>query len=149
MTQSFQKVKRVQPLVRFKKAKFEEEAAVLTAIREERLQLVRSLKDNQKRYMEGVEELNNRRMAKDRTALATFEAALDRTKNEWHRLAKKVQEVEAQEKAQVEATLVAERELRALERLQERYQETFRKELSTAEQKMLDERSQRINNQRG
>ena len=75
--QSQRKIKRVQPIIKMKKAKVDEEAAVLTAIRHEKVEVVKAMKENQKRYMEGVEELNRIRVSKTRQNLDTLESSLD------------------------------------------------------------------------
>jgi flagellar export protein FliJ len=139
MQQSMRKIKRVQPLIRMKKAKVDEEAAVLEAIRKKKLEIVSTMKENQRRYMEGVEQLNAVRASRGRSNLTTLEGSLDYVKAEWYRLYKMVQDVEAQERSQIEQVLFAERELKSVEKLQERYQVELTQEMKKQEQKTLDE----------
>ena len=137
--QSQRKIKRVEPLIKMKKAKVDEEAAVLNAIRMEKIEVVKAMKDNQKRYMEGVEELNRVRSSKTRQNIETLETALDYVKSKWAKLYTDVQKIEMKEKAQIAHYLTAERELKSVEKLQEKYVTEFKKELGKNEQKQMDE----------
>jgi flagellar export protein FliJ len=136
--QTYRKIKRVQPIIKMKKQKMDEEAAVLEAIRAEKLELVRAMKENQRRYMDGVEKLNKIRTSPVRSNLETMESGLDYVKSEWYKLYKNVQDIEGKEKSQIARLLTAERELKSVEKLAEKYQSEFQKEVGKAEQKMLD-----------
>ena len=139
MQQQFRKIKRVQPIIKLKKQKMDEEVMTLNAIRLQKLEIVKNMKDSQKRYMDGVEELNKTRTSKMRVNLHTLEDALDFVKSQWYRLYKEVQDVEKREKQQIEHLLVAERELKAVEKLREKYELEFKKELKKSDQKVMDE----------
>jgi flagellar export protein FliJ len=139
MQQTMRKIKRVQPLVKMKKTKVDEESAVLQAIRQEKVTVVSQMKENQRRYMEGVERMNQLRTSRTRDNLTTMEQAVDHVKAEWYRLYKRVQDIETKEKLQIGQLLTAERDLKAVEKLQEKYQLEYRKEASQSEQKQLDE----------
>ena len=139
MQQTMRKIKRVQPLIKMKQTKVDEESAVLQAIRREKVTVVTQMKENQRRYMEGVERMNHLRTSRTRDNLTTMEQAVDHVKAEWYRLYKRVQDIETKEKAQIAQVLTAERDLKAVEKLQEKYQLEFRKEVSQSEQKQLDE----------
>ncbi len=148
MQQIFRKIKRVQPIIKLKQMKVDEETAVLTAIRVEKIAIVAAMKENQRRYMEGIEQLNKIRTSSLRTNLDTLEDALDFVKSEWYRLYQQVQTVEQREKQQIEQLLGAERELKATQRLEERYQIEFQKSAKKEEQRGLDEFSIRKFNTR-
>lgn len=139
MQDAFRKIKKVQPLVRFKKKRVDEEAMVLQAIRQEKIRVVATMKENQKRYMQGIEDLNKIRGSRSRDNLETMEQALDHVKAEWFKLFKKVQEIEGKETAQVSHVLTAERELKSVEKLQEKYEIEFKQLNAKHEQKQLDE----------
>ena len=143
MQHNFRKMKRVQPLIKLRKSRVDEETAVLIQIREEKQKAVKDLRESQQKYMRGVEELNRVRASQDRTNLTTLEEALDAVKIHWYRLFKKVQEVETKEKVQVSQLIVAERDLKSVENLEEKYSEKFKKDLLKTEQKALDEFSVR------
>lgn len=137
--QSQRKIKRVQPLIKMKKSKVDEEASVLIAIRNEKIEVVKAMKENQKRYMEGVEELNRIRVSKVRQNLETLESSLDYVKQEWYKLYKQVQQIEGKERQQIVHLLTAERELKSVEKLEEKYKVEMQKELGRIDQKLMDE----------
>lgn len=139
MKQTFRKIKRVQPIIKLKKSRMDEEAAILTAIRNEKVEIVKAMKDSQRRYMDGVEELNRIRTSKARSNLDTLEQALDYVKGQWYALYKSVQEVEQREKNQIQQLITAERELKSVEKLQEKYETQFASEQKKSDQKLMDE----------
>ncbi len=146
--QILKKIKRVGPLIKMKKEKVDSEAAILHQIRLEKQKIVHEMRENQKKYMRGVEDLNKTRSSKNRENLETFELGLDFVKEEWYRLYKQVQVVEGKEQRQVLSLLEAEKDLKAVERLREKYEVEYKKELAKVEQKQLDEISIRQFNQR-
>jgi flagellar export protein FliJ len=143
MQQLFRKIKRVEPIIRMKRQKVDEEAAVLAAIRQEKMQIVASMKDSQRRYMDGYQELNKLRSSADRKNLATLESALDSVKGQWEKLRLEVERVELKERAQITHLLTAERDLRAVEKLKERYAGQINESTRRQEQKAMDEHALR------
>jgi flagellar export protein FliJ len=139
MQQNYRKMKRVKPLLRIRQSKVTEEMSKLNEIRAEKQKVVREMRESQHKYMKGVEDLNRVRSSTDRSNLETLEEALDAVKVHWYQLFKKVQQVEALEKSQVEELLSAEKNLKSVENLQEKYTEQFQKDLLKGEQKALDE----------
>lgn len=139
MQQTFRKIRRVQPIIKLKKQKMDEEAVVLANIRTEKQEIVRSMKESQSRYMRGIEELNQIRQSKTRSNLHTLEEALDFVKAQWYGLYKKVQEVEQRERAQLQHLLIAERELKSVEKLRDKYELAYAKEVKKTDQKLMDE----------
>lgn len=133
------KIKRVQPVINVKKMKVDEEAAVLNEIRNSKVNLVRSMKENQRAYMEGVDKLNNLRNSANRENLGNLESSLDYVKAQWFQLFRKVQEIEAKEKEQFSRLVLAETELRSAEKLKEKYEADFRSSIAKSEQKQMDE----------
>lgn len=143
MQQLFRKIKRVEPIIRMKRQRVDEEAAVLAAIRHEKMQIVASMKDSQRRYMDGYQELNKLRSSADRRNLATLESALDSVKSQWEKLRLEVERVELKERAQITHLLTAERDLRAVEKLKERYAGQINESTRRQEQKAMDEHALR------
>jgi flagellar export protein FliJ len=137
--QTFRKIKRVQPILKMKQMRVDEETAVLEAIRREKVGVVSAMKESQRRYMDGVDTLNNVRTSAGRANLETFESGLDHVKQQWWKLYRSVQDLERKEKVQIANVLTAERELKAVERLRDRYETEFRKELDKMDQRRLDE----------
>ena len=148
MQQNFRKMKRVQPILKLRKSKVDEETSVLLAIRAEKQKVVKEMRESQQKYMKGVEDLNRVRASQDRSNLATLEAALDAVKIHWYTLFKRVQEVENKEKAQVNQLITAEQELKSIENLGEKYNKAFQKDMAKIEQKSLDELAVRRHGQR-
>lgn len=148
MQQNFRKMKRVQPILKLKKSKVDEETSMLLAIRAEKQKAVKEMRESQQKYMKGVEDLNRVRASEDRSNLATLEAALDAVKIHWYTLFKRVQEVENKEKAQVNQLIAAEKDLKSIENLEEKYNKAFQKDMAKAEQKSLDELAVRRHGQR-
>ena len=77
MLQAFRKIRRVQPIIKLKQSKVDEETALLALRRSEKIEIIKAMKENQARYMDGVEELNRVRMSPARSNLETLEQALD------------------------------------------------------------------------
>jgi len=143
VSEAFRKIRRVQPLIKMRRFKVEEEATVLARIRTEKQRTMQEMLENQRRYMQGVEEMNKLRATKMRENLQTLESTLDFVKSQWYRLYKQVQEIEIKEKMQVGQLLTAERDLKAIQKLEENYQVEFQKELNRTEQRATDESSLR------
>ena len=148
MQQNFRKMKRVQPILKLRKSKVDEETAMLLAIRAEKQKVVKEMRESQQKYMKGVEDLNRVRSSQDRANLATLEAALDAVKVHWYTLFKRVQEVENKEKMQVNQLIAAEKGLKSIENLEDKYEKAFQKDMAKAEQKSLDELAVRRHGQR-
>lgn len=139
MQETFRKIRRVVPVIRARQAKVDQETAILTKIRDEKQQIVASMRTAQQKYMKGVTDLNSIRNSSMRERQEAMEKALDFVKNEWYRLFEAVQEAERKEKEQIAQVLNAEKELKATEKLKERYEVEHSKALGKQEQKRLDE----------
>ena len=136
---SMRKIKRIEPIIKIKKDRVDMEASVLAAINRQKVEAVQAMRDSQRKYMSGVDELNRVRTSVARENIEALEAGLDHIKSQWYKLYKSVQELENKERAQIARLQVAERELQAIARLRERYEFDFKKEIGRSEQKMLDE----------
>ncbi len=139
MQQVFRKIKRVQPVIKARKERVDEESSRLNVIRNEKAQVVSTMREMQQKYMQGVADLNKIRQSRIREAQTSLEQALDYVKDEWYRLFLKVQEVERRERSQLDVLLGAERELRVTEKLKEKYEVEYRLALAKTEQKQMDE----------
>jgi flagellar export protein FliJ len=139
MSESLRKIKKVFPVIRARQLKVDAETALLQKIREEKTKIVSDMRNAQQKYMKGVSQLNQLRNAATRNAQDGLETGLDFVKDEWYRLFTAVQEVERREKMQISQLLEAEKDLKATEKLKERYENDYAKEVGKAEQKRLDE----------
>ena len=134
-------MKRTEPLIRVRKSQMDEQIIFLTKIRDHKLQVVEAMRINQKQYMDGVDRLNNIRNSADRQNLEALERGLDVVKSKWYQLHVEVQNVENMEKAQVAQVLLAQKELKKVEKLKENYKSKFLQDLAQSEQKVQDEQT--------
>jgi len=139
MSEAQRKIKRVKPIIDLRRHKVQEEAVFLAAIRSEKQKTMREMLESQKKYMQGVEEMNRLRASKLRDNLQTLETTLDFVKAQWYRLYKQVQEIERKEQTQIIQLNGAQRDLKAIEMLEETYIAEFRKEQDRIEQRTMDE----------
>src|SRR5690606_32874674 len=101
MRRELDKIKRVQPVIQAREARVRQEAELLGQIRNRKIEIVAAMKDRQKKYMDGVEELNRQRSAAQRGNLEMLENGLDYVKNQWYQLFLEVQSIEKREKEQI------------------------------------------------
>ena len=139
MSEARRKMLRIEPVIKVRKAKVDQEIIVLNQIRADKQAAVTDMRESQRKYMEGVDRLNRERGSTAREMLAPLEGTLDYIKNRWYSLYKRVQEIEQREKAQLFQIDLAERDLRAVEKLSEIYAEEFRNEMRRNDQKIMDE----------
>ena len=97
----------------------------------------------QERYLNGVGRLNAERESAARGMLSALEAAVDHARETLFKLFQKLKEVDGIEQSQMMQLSIVQRELSAVEQLQEGHRIKFRKDLSRQEQKGLDEISLR------
>ena len=76
MQQYFRKIKRVQPIVKARKQRVDEESSRLIVIRTEKAQVVGTMREMQQKYMQGVADLNKIRQSQIREAQTSLEQAL-------------------------------------------------------------------------
>jgi flagellar export protein FliJ len=139
MSKPLNKIKRVQPVIKVRQAKVEVEAATLTLIRSEKIAVVAEMRENQRKYIEGIDQLNTQRASLTRELLAPLEDGLDYIKAKWFKLHRQVQDLEHKEKVQLANLLAAQRDLKAIEKLEENYKGQFATEMRKNEQKSIDE----------
>lgn len=133
------KIKRVKPLIKIRKNQLEKEAAELARIRQEKQACVQKLRFYQDQYMQGIEYLNAERQSTDRSRLAPLERSVDTAKSQWYQSLKDLRLIESQEKAQISQLIIAERNLKSLEKLEERYVVDRHHHEIQSEQKFNDE----------
>lgn len=138
MQDSGPKSKRVEPLIKVRKIQLDHEASILNQIKQEKLHIVNELKHYQNLYMEGIEALNTERQSASHNKLEPLERSVDTAKAQWYRTLKLLQEIESKEQAQLHQVLSAERNLRSMEKLKERYDRQAQTHLKSLEQKTTD-----------
>ena len=139
MSQPRQKIKRIQPVLKVKQSILDKEAALLNQIRTQKIAVVAEMRTNQKKYIEGIDRLNVERASLTREMLSPLEDGLDYIKAKWFKLHKQVQDLEHKEKVQLANLLAAQRELKAVQKLEGNYKDQFATEIRKAEQKSIDE----------
>ena len=137
------KHKRIQPLIKIRKAQLDEETLALNAIRAEKMKALGELRKNQELYIKGVDDINRTRQSRDTRNLLTLESGLDLVKSQWYSALKEVRMVEEKEKAQLMQLMIAQRNLKSLERLADRYDIQLNEAFKKEEQKILDENAAR------
>ncbi len=144
MSETKQKQKRMVPLIRVRQVQLDQESMVLAQIRQVKKQKMAELLENQRLYLEGVERLNKERMGTNHGHMLTLESSVDFVRNRWHVTLLQLREIEARENAQLANVMVAQRNLRALEKLKDRYGVMVNDEERLIEQKILDETAARL-----
>lgn len=143
MKKHLKKIARLDPVVGIKQKRVDEEALILAEIRREKTRMESELFDWQERYLNGVGRLNTERESTGRGMLSALEAAVDHARETLFKLFQKLKEVDGIEQSQMMQLSIVQRELSAVEQLQEVHRIKFRKDLSRHEQKGLDEVSLR------
>ncbi|MCX6128371.1 MAG: hypothetical protein NTX25_04815, partial [Proteobacteria bacterium] len=92
-----------------------------------------------KTYIEGVEKLNRERQSLERKMLSALESAVDFSKTQWYQKLMVLRVIQEEEKRQMARVMEAQKRLRMLEKLDERYLDQSRDLHKTIEQKELDE----------
>lgn len=103
------------------------------------MQAFEDLKNFENQYIAGIDGLNKERQSATRDRLDPMESGLDYVKALWYRSLKRLREIEEQEKAQVAQLLIAERNLKSVEKLEERYVEQSQYQQKIRDQKQTDE----------
>src|SRR5688572_1818509 len=115
------KVKRVKPLIKVKKVAMDQEASALEHIRLEKRQAMSELKRYERLYISGIDQLNKERQSPLRENLEVLERGTDHYKAMWYECLKRMREIEMKERAQLNQLLMARKELKSMETLEDRY----------------------------
>jgi len=141
MTDTNRKLKRIRVLERARQSRLDQEAIALAGIRTRKELKASELKTSQTEYLSGVERLNLLRSSQVRENLQFMEENLDFLKAKWMRLFRELQEVEREEKVQLENLGIAHQELKSVGSLVTKLDQQSRLELTRAEQKVQDEKT--------
>lgn len=143
MQKHLKKISRLDPVIGIKQKRVDDEAVILAGIRREKTKMESELFAWQERYLNGVGRLNTERESAARGMLSALESAVDHARETLFKLFQKLKEVDSIEHSQIMQLTIVQRELSAVEQLQEVHRIKFRKDLSRQEQKALDEVSLR------
>ena len=139
MTRLNKKIKRVKPLIRFREVRLLHETEALADIRRQKADAMAKLKENQRLYLDGLKSLNHERQSGATGRLLTLENSLDFVKGRWCESLKDLRKIEEREKIQVVQVMVAQKDVKTLEKLEDRYREQSVAEMNHQAQKNLDE----------
>jgi len=139
MANQRQKIQKLQPLIKVRKMQLDRETTLLTLIHSKRDEAILSLQLSQKMYIEGVEKLNRERQSSERKLLETMEHGVDFAKAQWYQKLKTLRLIEEDARHQMIMVTEAQRRMKMLENLDERYVEQLVKQMNVLEQKEMDE----------
>ncbi|WP_141731060.1 hypothetical protein [Oligoflexus tunisiensis] len=139
MTKPKQKMQKLQPLIKIRKLQLDQETAVLNRIQLKREEAAEALMQSQRTYIEGVEKLNRERQSSERKMLTALELGVDYAKAQWYQRLMTLRAVEEEERHQRLMVAEAQKRMKMLEHLDERYLEQHMKQMKIQEQKQLDE----------
>ena len=142
-----QKINRVEPLIRIRKLQLDHEAATLFQIKQEKNAAQRQLHENQRLYIEGVNQLNLVRQSNARAQQSVLESGLDFVKSKWYKSLKAFREIENKERAQLAMVLLARKNLKTMDTLKDRYVEQDNAAEKASERKQMDDVAIRMFNQ--
>lgn len=139
MNELISKIKKISSLIKIRKITYMNEVSLLNKIREEKNLLFQTMKISQQKYLQGVDELNKIRTSRTRTNIDNFESSVDYLKVMWFSNYKKFKESEQKELIQINKLLEAEKNLKVLENISDKFQNSLKDELNRHEQKRSDE----------
>ncbi|SMF69516.1 hypothetical protein [Pseudobacteriovorax antillogorgiicola] len=135
------KIKKTELLIKARKAQLDTESQSLALIRQRKIAQLQELDRHQKNYINGVNDLNIERQTGDRRMLSTIERSVDHSKSQWYKSLREVKTWEEKEKQQIEQVLLAQRNLKSMEKVQENHFQALKKEVDVREQKEMDDLS--------
>ncbi|MGE0174423.1 MAG: hypothetical protein AB7T49_16630 [Oligoflexales bacterium] len=130
---------RLTTVIKVRKIEFDRELLQLEQIRQEKLQRLATLRENQRKYVSGVDDLNKMRNDCDLSRLSLLESSLDYVKQKWQEALAAFRDAERAEKLQIRVVLKAKQDLKSVEKVSEKYEVEIGSLANRAEQKQLDE----------
>lgn len=134
-----QKIQKIKPLIKIRKLQLDQETMLLNQIKLKREEAAEALMHSQRTYIEGVEKLNRERQSPERKMLSALEQGVDFAKAQWYQRLMALRAVEDEERRQFTMVMEAQKRMKMLEHLDERYVEQHSKQSKIQEQKQLDE----------
>jgi flagellar biosynthesis chaperone FliJ len=136
------KMKQLAPIIKIKKHSLDMESASLFAIRQSKLEVMERMRESQRAYMSSVDQLNLMRSKGMNQEASSLELGIDGFRNRWATLLAEARLLERREKVQLKMVISLETELKTVENLHEKFEESFRKDLSIKDQASMDDFSQ-------
>lgn len=133
------KYKRIQPIIKVRQVQVDHETMILAKIRESKQRTMDALRKYQDSYMKGVEDANQVRQSGDTTNLGTLESGLDFIKYRWYETLRELRGHEEKEKIQISQLLSAQKDLKSIELLSDKYQNQIDEILRIRDQQAMDD----------
>lgn len=133
------KIDRMASLKYVRKIQLDKELAILNELQVKKKTAKDELYESQMMYIQGVDRLNKERQSPERKMLDALERSIDLAKSRWYQKLQILRAVEEDERRQNLAVQEAHRNLKMLEKLDDRYNDQLRKHNNRVEQKILDE----------
>lgn len=139
MTNFAQKIQKMEPLIKIRNIQLDQQLFLLQQIKARKLDAKNELLRCQHMYIKGIDRLNEERQSPERRMLEALEGSIDLAKSLWHKRLLDLRVIEDEERAQEQAVKLAHKNLKMLEKLDERYTIDLNEQLKKVEQKQLDE----------
>jgi flagellar export protein FliJ len=139
MNELRRKQKRVEPLIRIRQEQLDQETEELNRIRKAKSMTMERLRTQQSKYNQGVADINHLRQSGDLAKLPSLERGLDHVKNVWYETVKELRILEQKERAQIEQLYLAQRNVKSMESLSDKYAGQLKEYINKQEQKAMDE----------
>ena len=136
---SFQRIKKLGPVVRIKKSDVDREQLHLKQLLDEVAEAERSMEHFQNLYRDGSARVNELRLSGERGMLLNIEAGVDHAKAKWASSFVILKEARLKADAQRMQVIQLRQELKAIEYLVGKCEKEFQLERAQAEQNQLDE----------
>jgi flagellar biosynthesis chaperone FliJ len=133
------KTQKIQPLIKLRRMQLDQESMLLNQIQLKKYAAKQALASSQTMYMDGVEKLNKERQSPERKMLETLELGVDYAKAQWYQNLMQLRSLEDEEKKQRHEVEEAQRRMKMLEKLEERYHDQYTEQQKIIEQKQIDD----------
>ena len=139
MTNFAQKIQKMEPLIKIRTLQLDQQMFILQQIQTRKQAAKTELLRCQHMYIKGIDRLNQERQSPERKMLEALERSIDLAKSLWHKRLMDLRNVEDEERIQEAAVRLAYKNLKMLEKLDERYTVDLNEHMKKVEQKQLDE----------
>ncbi|RYZ56335.1 MAG: hypothetical protein EOP07_12675 [Proteobacteria bacterium] len=139
MTSIARKIDKIEPLIKIRRLQLDQQLYIAQEIQIRKNAAKDELMRCQHMYIKGIDRLNQERQSPERKMLDALERSVDHAKSLWHKRLLDLRAVEAEERVQEQVVKLAYKNLKMLEKLDERYTVDLNEHLKKIEQKQLDE----------
>lgn len=129
----------MEPLIKIRTLQLDQQMFILQQIQTRKQAAKTELLRCQHMYIKGIDRLNQERQSPERKMLEALERSIDLAKSLWHKRLMDLRNVEDEERIQEAAVRLAYKNLKMLEKLDERYTVDLNEHMKKVEQKQLDE----------